>query len=148
MENPMSLETEVKILSGQIAELTEVLEKILDSSITTGRDPSHSEKKAPAKKAAPKKKAATKEEPTASEPDDKGEPEVTDALDYDADVKPRVLEVAKIKDLGDDGDSGRDVVVGALARFGCKKATELGEDKYTEFLETLEKGVVGGVGAL
>ena len=144
----MSLESEVKTLSGQIAELTEVLEKLLDSSITTGRDPSHSEKKAPTKKAAPKKKAATKEEPKASEPDDNGEPEANDELDYETDVKPKVLEAAKIKDLGDDGDTGRDVVVAALARYGCKKATELNADRYVEFLETLAKGVEGGVAAV
>lgn len=141
----MSLEQQVEVLSQNVANLTEILEKFLDSgaaSIATAERPAdHSEKKAPPKKKAAKKKAEPKAEgPIVDDGLDPEEANATgDSLSYDDDVKPAVLGAAK---------ENRDVVVAALSRFGAKKATELPEEKYGEFLAMLEKGIADGVEAI
>ena len=132
----MSLEQQVENLSQNVASLTEILEKFLDqgaANIAGAEIPPNK----PTKKAAIKKKAASKDAEPVSDPE--GENTAGDNLDYDGDVKPAVLAAAK---------DHRDVVVAALSRFGCKKATELDAEKYGEFLAKLAKGIDKGVEAI
>ncbi|MDE4917758.1 hypothetical protein ACUXAV_005102 [Cupriavidus metallidurans] len=57
------------------------------------------------------------------------------ALDYEKDIKPRVLLLSK--------DKGRDATIATLSRFGVAKATELNEDQWPAFLEFVNKVIAG-----
>lgn len=139
-------------LEAKIEELIEAL-NANTAALNASEAPAATKDKAPPKKKAAKKKAEPKTEEPAEEVDeevDEAEAAGTegDDLDYDIDVKPKVLEAAKMKSCGDDGDTGRDVVVAVLSRFGVKKATELNADRYADFLDALAKGIDGGVAAV
>jgi hypothetical protein len=56
-------------------------------------------------------------------------------LDYEKDIKPRVLLLSK--------DKGRDATIATLSRFGVAKATELNEDQWPAFLEFVNKVIAG-----
>ncbi|WP_375199077.1 hypothetical protein [Cupriavidus metallidurans] len=56
-------------------------------------------------------------------------------LDYEKDIKPRVLTLSK--------DKGRDATIATLSRFGVAKATELSEDQWPAFLEFVNKVIAG-----
>lgn len=57
------------------------------------------------------------------------------ALDYEKDIKPRVLLLSKEK--------GREATVATLGRFGVVKATELNADQWPAFLEYVNKVIAG-----
>lgn len=57
------------------------------------------------------------------------------ALDYEKDIKPRVLLLSKEK--------GRDATVATLGRFGVVKATELNPSQWAEFLDFVNKVIAG-----
>lgn len=57
------------------------------------------------------------------------------ALDYEKDIKPRVLLLSKEK--------GRDATVATLGRFGVVKATELDPAQWPAFLEFVNKVIAG-----
>ena len=57
------------------------------------------------------------------------------ALDYEKDIKPRVLLLSKEK--------GREATVATLGRFGVVKATELNADQWPEFLAYVNKVIAG-----
>ncbi|SPA25905.1 conserved hypothetical protein [Cupriavidus taiwanensis] len=57
------------------------------------------------------------------------------ALDYEKDIKPRVLLLSKEK--------GREATVATLGRFGVVKATELNADQWPEFLAYVDKVIAG-----
>ncbi len=59
------------------------------------------------------------------------------ALDYEKDIKPRVLLLSK--------DKGRDATIATLSRFGVAKATELNEDQWPAFLEFVNAVLDGKV---
>jgi hypothetical protein len=59
------------------------------------------------------------------------------ALDYEKDIKPRVLLLSK--------DKGRDATIATLSRFGVAKATELNEDQWPAFLEFVNAVIDGKV---
>lgn len=66
------------------------------------------------------------------------EPQTGDAgaaLDYEKDIKPRVLLLSKEK--------GREATVATLGRFGVVKATELNADQWPAFLEYVNKVIAG-----
>lgn len=133
-------------LEVKIEELIEAL-NANTAALNAPGTPAATEEKAPPKKKAAKKKAEPKvEEEEVVEAEEANA--AGDDLDYDTDVRPKVLAAAKMKDLGDDGDTGRDVVVAVLSRFGVKKATELNADRYADFLDALAKGIDGGVAAV
>lgn len=78
--------------------------------------------------------ASTAEKSCAAQTSAAGE---TPSLDYDKDVKPRVLRLA--------AEKGRDKTAAALARFGIKRATELDKDRWPEFTTFLDKVLNGEV---
>ena len=59
------------------------------------------------------------------------------ALDYEKDIKPRVLLLSKEK--------GREATIATLSRFGVTKATELNADQWGDFLDYVNKVIAGDV---
>ena len=75
--------------------------------------------------------------PTPEKSSDETEHKAAPALDYEKDIKPRVLTLSK--------DKGRDATIATLSRFGVAKATELNEDQWPAFLEFVNAVIDGKV---
>ncbi|WP_059413427.1 hypothetical protein [Cupriavidus basilensis] len=74
---------------------------------------------------------------TTSKSSGEPKPDAAPALDYEKDIKPRVLLLSK--------DKGREATIATLSRFGVTKATELSKEQWPEFLVFVNKVIDGEV---
>ncbi|WP_420997615.1 hypothetical protein ACKI2N_012455 [Cupriavidus sp. 30B13] len=72
-----------------------------------------------------------------SKSSDESKSDAAPALDYEKDIKPRVLLLSK--------DKGREATIATLSRFGVTKATELSKEQWPEFLVFVNKVIDGEV---
>lgn len=73
------------------------------------------------------------QEAAGSKTETKTEPE----LDYEKDIKPKVLKLA--------ADKGRDATAATMARFGVKKAPELNKSQWPEFVRFIDRVLAGEI---
>ncbi|ANA34311.1 hypothetical protein [Ralstonia mannitolilytica] len=59
------------------------------------------------------------------------------ALDYEKDIKPKVLKLA--------AEKGRDATAATMARFGVKKAPELNKSQWPEFVRFIDRVLSGEI---
>lgn len=59
------------------------------------------------------------------------------ALDYEKDIKPKVLKLA--------AEKGRDATAATMARFGVKKAPELNKSQWPEFVRFIDRVLAGEI---
>ncbi|CAJ0901215.1 hypothetical protein R1479_04599 [Ralstonia mannitolilytica] len=73
----------------------------------------------------------------APEGESKTETKTEPELDYEKDIKPKVLKLA--------ADKGRDATAATMARFGVKKAPELNKSQWPEFVRFIDRVLAGEI---
>lgn len=101
------------------------------AAATTAKEPEAKKSDAQTASSAP----GVKPQSEAPKDDAQGKAEEPAALDYEKDVKPRVLQLSKEK--------GRDPTVALLQRFGVQKATELKPEQYARFISDIDRIFAG-----
>lgn len=120
----MSIETQLEKLNSNLLRLTEALED-LKGNAPVQAEPEPEAEPAPApKKKTTRKKAPTRKKKTTR----KKAPAKRARVNYDDDVKPMVLAAIATPE-------GREEVKELLAEFGVKKAPDLDESDYPDFIK-------------